>query len=330
VCLTQFSKGANSDERAFARTVVRFGAHLRHVEERRAEACDVEQLMEVTPCEVPQNYFRFAEVGKSHRQLANQHHAPASLYGTGGDELFQYGAPRWAGRDFKRRHGVTGGLLEIAHDAALMDGITFWRALSDATTRSSKAGCDAMMDEAVTHAGIVSPRAVEAFRARGLPATFDGTSALGAWWHAVSLAEAPAFHNPLECDDDPETLFPLLSQPLIERCVRIPSYLWMFDRWDRGIARKAFEDALPPQVCWRRGKGGMSEHVQGLIDKHVNVLHPLLQEGVLAQHGFLNQAELAAALSPDSISQETRISEVTRLICAEVFGRRWLALGAAP
>lgn len=51
-----------------------------------------------------------------------------------------------------------------------------------------------------------------------------------------------------------DTRFPFLDRKLVEFCYGLPRNLHGRDGWDRWIMRKAFEDLLPHNVTWRRGK----------------------------------------------------------------------------
>src|SRR3546814_12928828 len=51
---------------------------------------------------------------------------------------------------------------------------------------------------------------------------------------------------------------PLLSQPVIEACLGIPSWEACEGGVDRSAARRAFSGALPPSVVGRHGKGSPS------------------------------------------------------------------------
>ena len=51
-------------------------------------------------------------------------------------------------------------------------------------------------------------------------------------------------------------LNPLVSQPVMEACLAIPSWQWREGGFDRAVAREAFRKDLPDLIAWRRGKGG--------------------------------------------------------------------------
>src|SRR5690606_24180262 len=57
------------------------------------------------------------------------------------------------------------------------------------------------------------------------------------------------------------TIHPLLAQPVLEACLRIPTWLWVRGGRDRAVARRAFADLLPPAIATRRSKGGLGSVV---------------------------------------------------------------------
>ena len=82
------------------------------------------------------------------------------------------------------------------------------------------------------------------------------------------------FYDPLGQEGDAERISPLFSQPLVELCLRIPTYVLTHGGWDRAVARRAFYDDLPPEIRNRRHKGGIEEHLR---------LHPGAQPAVPAR-----------------------------------------------
>ncbi len=58
---------------------------------------------------------------------------------------------------------------------------------------------------------------------------------------------AASFCGPFDQDDDPAGVAPLLSQPIVEVCLRIPVDLQMRGRRDRSLTRLAFSQDQPPR-----------------------------------------------------------------------------------
>src|SRR3546814_15687375 len=51
---------------------------------------------------------------------------------------------------------------------------------------------------------------------------------------------------------------PLLSQPIVELCLSIPTWQWVRGGRDRAVARAAVADLLPALIAQRRTKGGQT------------------------------------------------------------------------
>src|SRR3546814_14784414 len=54
----------------------------------------------------------------------------------------------------------------------------------------------------------------------------------------------------------PPVIPALLAQPIVETCLRIPTWDWCRGGINRAIAREAFSTALPARVIARRSKSG--------------------------------------------------------------------------
>ncbi|WP_426265235.1 asparagine synthase-related protein [Sphingomonas sp. PWP1-2] len=91
-------------------------------------------------------------------------------------------------------------------------------------------------------------------------------------------------------------IFPLLSQPLMETCLAIPSWLWCAGGRNRAVARAAFEPLLPPIAVGRQSKGAFdSLCTQAAIANKVQ-LRDLLLDGALAREGLLDLPAIRLAL----------------------------------
>ncbi len=78
----------------------------------------------------------------------------------------------------------------------------------------------------------------------------------GKLWQLSLLCARRNFTSPFDRDDDPEPVSPLLSQPILELCLRIPSWYQVHGHRDRALARDAFRDDLDPRIAGRTSKGG--------------------------------------------------------------------------
>ncbi|HEV2538304.1 MAG TPA: asparagine synthase C-terminal domain-containing protein [Frateuria sp.] len=81
---------------------------------------------------------------------------------------------------------------------------------------------------------------------------------------------------------------PLLSQPVIEACLRAPSWMWFSGGQNRAIARSAFSDVLPPMILARKSKGSFTAYLGALYRRKVDKMLDFLLDGELESHGLLD------------------------------------------
>jgi asparagine synthase (glutamine-hydrolysing) len=115
-----------------------------------------------------------------------------------------------------------------------------------------------------------------------------------------------------------------MSQPVMEAGLRIASYLMPCDGQDRGLARFAFATDLPPQIVWRRNKGGATEHMRALLRYNLDFVRSLLLDGLLSQRGLLNRTALDGALSNDPTGS-VEVMQVFHVLSAEARLRAWVS-----
>ncbi len=82
-------------------------------------------------------------------------------------------------------------------------------------------------------------------------------------------------------------LSPLLLPPIVEACLAIPTWLWIYGGIDRSIARSACE-VLPRDIAKRSTKGTPCEIHAKFFEHHAPQLIDLLLRGELAAHGILD------------------------------------------
>jgi hypothetical protein len=80
--------------------------------------------------------------------------------------------------------------------------------------------------------------------------------------------------------------FPLLSQPVVETALRIPSWLWIENGRDRAVARTAYSGFLPASVLDRRTKGGLDSYAIAMLARNRSALQPFLLEGTCRAAGY--------------------------------------------
>lgn len=120
----------------------------------------------------------------------------------------------------------------------------------------------------------------------------------------------------------PPHVAPLMSQPIIELCLAIPSWLWIANGRNRAVARSAFEPMLPAIVSARTQKGGPGDFHLSIYRRHRDILHARLREGALAAAGILDPSLLDARDDP-TWRGTARIDRILALSAAENWARYW-------
>ncbi|WP_183610790.1 asparagine synthase-related protein [Novosphingobium sp. BK626] len=115
---------------------------------------------------------------------------------------------------------------------------------------------------------------------------------------------------------------PLMSQPVVEQCLAVPSWEWCGAGLDRSVARQAFADQLPDAIIWRRSKGTPESFCLEIIAKHRRAIRDKLLGGVLAARGLLDVPALDRRLS-DEAPTLTSKQRILELVEAEAWAHHW-------
>jgi Asparagine synthase (glutamine-hydrolyzing) len=119
---------------------------------------------------------------------------------------------------------------------------------------------------------------------------------------------------------DRKVVAPLLSQPLVETCLAIPSWLWIAGGRDRAVARTAFGRHLPPAVVNRRTKGRLESMCAAAFQRERARLAPFLLDGRLAGEGLLDRQAIEHYFARDGVDSEFAYFRLLEIADLE----RWL------
>ena len=331
-CFHYYPLGADLDERAFARAAAA-KAGLELIERSRDSSFSLQPLLTIHRAPEPTNYPYFLEHSRLDAQLAAEHGATAIVIGYGGDQLFYQERAEWAPGDFLHRRGLRPGVLRVALDAAQMDQVSFWHVLRQAAAGHFAHRRWSILQEAGRMRPLLVPAKVaEARRSRAFlhPLLRHPRGApSGKLWHAHQISQPFDFYDPLGREGDAERLSPLFSQPVMELCLRIPTYVLTHGGWDRAVARRAFYHDLPPEIRNRRSKGGIEEHLRRTLEHNRGLLRELLLDGALVREGVLDRTRLAEVLSGRATPLAAGSGELLEYAGTEAWLRCWGSIGRA-
>lgn len=330
-CVTLITDDLIGDEREYARTIsASIGAELleeryslANIDLRRSVAADI-------PC--PFGKIHEEAYNSVIRQAAHRQDADAIFTGVGGDSVFYLTHSARPLADRYLQNGWSLGLWETAKDLSTITGASLWQVIQEAR-RVYKA----------RHLGIkwhlfpdfLDPEFVAAQRQRGVSHPWldpSGEMPPGKQGHLATLLRAL---NHMEHRDKAlcvPVISPLMSQPVLELVLKIPSWETCHGGVDRAVARQAFARTLPRKIVGRHGKGGPDGFVAQVIQRHRPAIREQLLEGNLAEHGLVDRNAINAGLRPGARLRAQDYPRIMALLDAEAWTNAWRnrAASSAP
>lgn len=142
--------------------------------------------------------------------------------------------------------------------------------------------------------------------------------------HVASIIRIQNYLEAVDWQQDVAVTAPLMSQPVIETCLRIPTWLWCRDGMNRVVARDAFRDRLPAAVIDRRSKGSPAAFDAKLVATKRNEMLELLRYGHLAARGFIDTAAIEQALGHGCLMRGTDYLRATQFVDVEAWLQSWV------
>jgi asparagine synthase (glutamine-hydrolysing) len=324
-CLNYHSVGSDSDERVFARlAAAKAGVEL--IEKERDAAFRLDTILGVSRTPTPQSYVGRMDTSRIDAEVASGHRADAMFTGAGGDQLFFQRRCTWPSADYLHHHGLGRGFVRASLDAARLGRVSLWQSMRRAFaeqghrprpldgigqlfTLTRRDACDA-----AAHASrYAHPNLAKAAE---LP--------IGKCHQVQDLIIAPNYYDPYLREAAPEIVNPLLSQPVIELCLSMPTWLLTNGGRSRALARTAFARELPREIANRQSKGGMDEHVATVLSRNLPLARSLLLDGYLVRQGLLDRQKVEAALDDRLSALDAQLGEIHHHLATEAWLRRFM------
>lgn len=112
---------------------------------------------------------------------------------------------------------------------------------------------------------------------------------------------------------------PLASQPVVEACLRIPSWWWFRQGQNRVVVRDAFRDRLPAAVVDRRTKGTPDSHIAEIFTANRSIIRAMLLDGHLRRARLLDLSLLEHVLDGEDYVQGTAYHRIMHLADVEAW-----------
>ncbi|MBB4730468.1 asparagine synthase C-terminal domain-containing protein [Xanthomonas arboricola] len=310
-CRTLLTPVPGADERPYAGLVAAHLGLALQATELPFEAARFDaapQPQAVVPCGSALQYATDTAM-----QAAGDTHQVTSFYsGGGGDTVFCYLASAAPAADAFRQNGLAAATAAI-RDLAELHQCTFWKAarltvrkLMTAPKSPSRADGSFLNpahepEEAADHPWFVAP-------ADALPGDRE---------RIIGLAGTQFFRESAPRGALRRLRMPLLSQPVVETCLRVPSWMWIEGGRNRAVARSAFTGWLPQDILARRSKGSFVSYSGGAFRRNRNRIRELLLTGHLRAHDLLDVPALEAAFDNGSRIDDDALQRLIDLCMVE-------------
>ncbi|VDC50074.1 asparagine synthase-related protein [Brevundimonas mediterranea] len=242
----------------------------------------------------------------------------AILTGKGGDGLFVQPATGAVFSDLWRERGWRALASPALPALARWTNRSVWSLVKEA--RRGPTGRDRPK-----RSGLVTPLPLT--EAPPMPAWLTGINDFGPAKRAQisAVLYGIGLHGPSLQTEAADVLHPLLTQPVVEACLRLPVIQLTLGRRDRALARRAFAERLPPEIIERRSKGEMSAFYGRMIAGGLDALRPWLLDGRLAAEGVIDRAAAESLLTPESLIWRGGYADIMNAAAFEGWVRAWEA-----
>lgn len=254
-------------------------------------------------------------------------HCDADMFfgGGGGDNVFSYQRTLSPAIDRIRATGLGRGAWETMGDLAELGETSIWHIAARVAKRLRRPTAPMWRPQP----GFLKPQAIADLPfPHGHPWTEVPPKQLpGKIAHVAALIRAQNHVEGHGRQRVAPMICPLLSQPLMEGCLAIPSWLWCSGGRNRAVARVAYGDRLPASVVARQSKGTFDSFSARLFAVNRNRIRTLLLDGVLAKQVPLDRSAIERALASPLPDGEA-IVRLWGLVDTETWAQSWLFKGS--
>ncbi|MFG6432870.1 asparagine synthase-related protein [Roseateles sp. LYH14W] len=321
VCLNLYSPGSDSDERGYARLAAA-GAGCRLIERHRDADFRMDLVASPALTPLPGNHIGRLGSDRIDAEVVNDHGASVMFTGAGGDQLFSESRGTWPAADYLQLRGIDRGFAAAVADAARLGRVSYWQSLKLAfrdrfARRDPLSGVgryltlvpEEVVDNIVQKAArFIHPGLLEA---TDLP--------IGKLMQLRSLSCPFEYYNPYAPATSPELVHPLMSQPLLELSLQLPTYVLTRGGYGRALARAAFADRIPAEIASRRSKGGTEQHAASVLNQSLPLVRNLLLDGELVRRGLLDRQRVESTLAGRPSTNGAYVTEVHSCFAVEAW-----------
>lgn len=327
VCINHYTANTLDDERLYARAAAEMaGVKLVEVPRSHSARDFVEKIALIPPDAKPDvpNLSR-AFMMDSVARVANEFCCETVWTGQGGDHLFLYATHAFGAADYLRQHSFPRDLLAHVYASALISRRSVWSVLLEACSCRLFHGRAPAEVLAGCGAGFLVPSNTADDDVH-LPWHIGGPElAPGKQAQVDDIADVLNRHKPMPSLEAPYEHHPLLSQPLIEASLQIPTYHLLHGGRRRALAREAFADRVPTSILKREDKGDTSDRERALLRGSAPLIREMLLDGSLVSLGIVNRKSLERILVHHEMYKLDEFYPLFCCMAAEFWLQHWVS-----
>jgi asparagine synthase (glutamine-hydrolysing) len=257
-----------------------------------------------------------------------QKRAEAVWDGQGGDHLFFQVHSSFGAVDYAFRHGLIGEFPFHVRGAVQLSKSSYWRVIQKSIRLGLLRSHWQPEDEFDRESTFVNPDVLPVNMAEYIwqPWTGDISDLPPGKRFQISLLACLIHrHRPLPGLQYVDHHHPFFCQPIMELCLRIPTYTLLRGGVDRALERAAFRDCVPEPILRRENKGSIAAAFMTKIRESLPFIRNLMLDGVLVQERIIERAALEPYLSGNHPMNPRILWPFLSSIAAEVWARKWAA-----
>lgn len=328
ICVTRFTDGCSGDdERSYARAAARMAGTQLIELPRPHDGSSFFDAIHGLPLQPKPDVSHLVRIlsFQSSNLLAEKYDCSTIWTGQGGDQLFLQVAHPYGAVDYVMRHLSVRRSAAAVYDSAVLSGTSIWSVISK-VLRCGVARRQALPEtERTPDMTFVTPLVSSQLSARIHTPSLDQSDQMppGKRIQIESIVDLVNRHRPLVACEAPYEQHPLVSQPLIEMALRIPTYHLQRGGQARALARAAFADCVPPSILAREDKGDTTSQIRSLLRGSAHLLAETMVDGLLVQRGILRRKPLERIFKELDTYRTADIFPLLSCIAAEIWARRW-------
>lgn len=320
----------HADERQFARLVCKRWNYPLIEHERRIQDIDMRRIVEA-PMEIaPTCFIGFMDLDDAETRMVQGCRADTFFSGEGGDTVLYATQQPVGAIDYVYRHGLHPRAAREIGQACALSRESAWRVLAKSVRfgllrQEMPRAYDVLKRPHLLtehSAGSVNSGDIEHPWLRLLERLPPGKRN-----QIAGLALSALFyHYEFRRERYATATNPLCAQPVVETCLRIPTYTLLAGGVSRGLARLAFADMLPPEILQRTVKGSGAPFFQRLTRVNMPFIRETLLHGVLVREGILDARKLESYLVEGQQFSTVISGQILHYVATEMWVNQWMSV----